>query len=83
MIGKILLTLAAIALIWFAFRYVSQRAELKGRHAERRDLAALLRGGRKPEPKADPIDDTQQCRVCGAYVVVGRAARCGRPDCPL
>jgi hypothetical protein len=82
MIGKLLLTLAAVALLWFAFRYVSQRAELKGRENERRDLLSMLRRG-KPARPADPVDETQQCRVCGAYVVVGRAASCGRADCPV
>lgn len=82
MIGKILLTLGAIALLWFAFRYVSQRAELKGRENERRDLLSMLRRG-KPAKQADPVDETRQCRVCGAYVVVSRATSCGRADCPL
>jgi hypothetical protein len=28
-----------------------------------------------------PVEETRQCRVCGAYVSLS-AGKCGRPDCP-
>ena len=44
-----------------------------------------------PQPEAGPasrsttrgpvVEETRQCRVCGAYVSVA-AGKCGRPDCP-
>jgi hypothetical protein len=34
-------------------------------------------GTRKPV-----IEDTEACRICGAFVSAG-ATRCGRTDCPL
>jgi hypothetical protein len=44
-----------------------------------------------PSPDAGPaarspaqgpiVEETRQCRVCGAYVSVS-AGKCGRPDCP-
>ena len=79
MLTKILFTLIGVAVLWFAFRYVAQRAEIKGRESERRDLASLLRRERKPSVD---VDDTQQCGICGNYVVTGRAAHCGRSNCP-
>jgi hypothetical protein len=41
------------------------------------DAARTPVGARKPV-----IEDTEACRVCGAFVSAG-AARCGRTDCPL
>ena len=45
----------------------------------------------RPSPDSSPaarspsqgptIEETRQCRVCGAYVSVS-AGKCGRPDCP-
>jgi len=79
MLIKLIFTVIGIAVLWFAFRYVAQRAEIRGRESERRDLASLLR--RDPKPSST-VDDTQQCSVCGDYIVIGRASHCGRANCP-
>ena len=37
--------------------------------------------GESPASRVE-ADETEPCRVCGAYVPLGQAGHCGRPDCP-
>ncbi|ARJ65689.1 hypothetical protein WV31_08490 [Magnetospirillum sp. ME-1] len=78
MFGKILLTVAVIAIIWFGFRYLSRLAELR-----RRDQADRVAPPRKPGAGTSTEAETMvECRVCGTWQP-GRTARsCGRADCP-
>jgi hypothetical protein len=78
MFGKILLTVAVIAFIWFGFKYLSRLAELRRRHEAEK----------VSPPKASPRNGSEdaetmvECRVCGTWQP-GRTARaCGRSDCP-
>lgn len=78
MFGKILLTVAVIAIIWFGFRYLSRQAELR-----RRDPADRVTPPCPPGADAAAEAETMlECRVCGTWQP-GRSVRsCGRTDCP-
>jgi uncharacterized protein len=73
-IGKILVFVAIIAIVWFGFRLI-------GRLDKARQQAA-----RKPAPertKAGPaVEETVRCRVCDAFVAARGATNCGRAGCP-
>lgn len=74
MFAKILLTVAVVALIWFGFKYLGRRAELRRREPGR--------GAPPPPPEAETAETMVECRVCGTWQP-GRTARsCGRSDCP-
>ncbi len=76
-LGKFLLLVALIALIWYGFRYVN-RVE-----AIRRALREELKRRQAP-PKSTRIDaeDLVKCAQCGSYVAARSTANCGRKDCP-
>lgn len=79
MFGKILLTVAVVAVIWFAFRYFARVAQV-------RERTRNSQGGndRRPsEPAADIQAETMvECRVCGTWQPARGAKACGRADCP-
>lgn len=75
MFGKILLTVAVVAFIWFGFKYLGRLAELR-----RRDEADKVPPA--SSPKDAEAETMVECRVCGTWQP-GRIARsCGRSDCP-
>lgn len=76
-LGKFLLLVALIALVWYGFRYVN-RVE-----AIRRALREELKRRHVP-PKSTRIDaeDLVKCAQCASYVAARSAAACGRADCP-
>lgn len=79
MFGKILLTLAVIAVMWFAFRHFARAAELK-RRAEGEPKPRKPRGAAsEPEVEAESM---VECRVCGTWQPARTAKSCGRADCP-
>lgn len=48
-----------------------------------RSFAGGRAGGRAATGTAGPpVEDTEQCLACGAYVPLHSARRCGRADCP-
>ena len=81
MFGKILLTAAVVAIIWFGFKHMGRMAELR-----RRDAA------NPPRPSAEPqggdhrgpaeAETMVECRVCGTWQPSRSARSCGRSDCP-
>lgn len=79
MFGKLLLTVAVIAVIWFAFRHFARTGQ-----ARRRDGAD--RGARKASaPTSGPeieAENMVECRVCGTWQPTRAAKPCGRADCP-
>lgn len=73
-LGKILVLVAIIALVWYGFKLV-------GRLDQQRKEAVRRREDRpaKPGPR---VEETERCRSCGAFVAASGATSCGRPDCP-
>jgi hypothetical protein len=45
------------------------------------DAGPAARSPANPGKSGPIVEETRQCRVCGAYVSVS-AGKCGRPDCP-
>jgi hypothetical protein len=76
MLGKILLTIIVVALIFFGFKYLGRMAELRDRPRP------PSRPGAKPE--AEPEAETMvECRVCRTWQPQRGAKSCGRSDCPF
>lgn len=77
MFGKVLLTVAVIAVIWFGFRYLSRMAE-----AKRRELPPQ-QPPKPPQGNSGADAETLvECRVCGTWQPARSAKSCGRGDCP-
>ncbi len=74
--SKLLVLVIIVLAVWYGFKYVGQldRARKEKQAGNPRRQAG---GGKTPE-----IEDTEQCPVCGAYVVARSASPCERPDCP-
>ncbi len=70
-IGKLLLTAAVIAAVWFVAKSIGRR----NRMTNKVDVATP---GQPPEGQ---VEDLVACAVCGAYGKAGAAA-CDRADCP-
>lgn len=77
MLNKLLLTIVAVALVWFGFKYWSRMAL----RAERERQREVPPGG--DGAKAEAVEDMVECRICGSYVPARRPRRCGRADCPF
>jgi len=70
-IGKILLTAAVIAAVWFVAKSIGGRNRM-----------AAKKAAATPEPTPDDqVEDLLACPICGAYGKAGAAA-CDRADCP-
>jgi len=67
---KILFTIAAVAAIWYGFKWMNRRAQVRQRQAEQPRAKA-------PEANAQPeVEEMVQCPDCGAYVAKGSGHRC-------
>ena len=69
--GKLLLLVIIVAVIWHGFKKFG-----------RQEMRSPGNSGGRKRQNADFIDKMEKCRVCGTYVVAGRAANCGREGCP-
>jgi hypothetical protein len=76
-LGKILLLVAMIALVWYGFKYFSRRT-----HSVGRDKAAGPLGHQGGTPEDEGIQDMETCSICGTFVPNGSARACGREGCP-
>jgi len=81
---KLLFTVAAIAIVWWGFRWLGrvqrERRDLAKREARRmkeEGAAAQARSGGNPG-----VEDMVECRECGSFVASSGARNCGRADCP-
>ncbi len=72
-ITKLLMTVAIVAVIWYAFKLIGRRDQLGATEKTPRRST-----GRKSR---DEIEDLVQCTICGTYVQSG-GATCAREDCP-
>lgn len=75
-LNKLLILVAIISAIWFAFRLIGQLDR------QRREATKVGkgRGGKKPADRQQ-VEDMVQCRVCGAFTAA-RGSACGRANCP-
>ena len=70
-IGKLLVLVIIVAAVWYGFKLVGRLDR------QRRDKIA-----RERKKDTDSVGKMERCKVCGTYVVAGRADNCGRPGCP-
>lgn len=80
MFTKILLTIVAVAVVWFGFKYLQRMAELRAR----RDSARASSADRpRFEPVADgeSVQDLVKCPVCSTFRSP-KLGPCGRERCP-
>lgn len=84
--SKLILLIAIIVVVWYAFRFLGQVDKARQRAAR----AARAAGGagrrqarREPRGSVAQVEDTVKCRTCGSYVPVRGAKSCGRGDCPF
>jgi uncharacterized protein len=75
--SKILILVAIISAIWFAFRLLGQLDRQRRDAVRRKKERARAQG---PTPRQ--VDDMVKCDVCGTFVARGSKA-CGRPGCPF
>ncbi len=70
---KLLVIVAVIAVVWYAFKFIGRRNQ----------VGATAKTPRRSTGKKsrDQIEDLVQCTVCGTYVQSG-GATCVREDCP-
>ena len=77
-LGKLLVLVAIISAIWFAFRLLGQ-IERNRRDAVRREQQQQGRVKRQP---ASDVDDLVKCTVCGTFTARSSKA-CGKTGCPF
>lgn len=75
-LSKILILVAIISAIWFAFRLLSQ-LDRQRRTMARKEKDRARAGARPPQ-----VDDMVKCEVCGTFAARGSKA-CGEPACPF
>ncbi len=80
MFGKLLVTIAMVAVIWFGFQYLQRLAELK--ELRRLHRSRPSGGGTSPRPAPSQVQDLVKCPACGTWASGSAARRCGRADCP-
>lgn len=76
-LGKILVLLAMIALVWYGFKYVARRNKNVGR-----DRADGRLDQQSDAGDDEKIQDMETCSVCGTFVPNASARSCGRESCP-
>ena len=76
-VGKFLLLLLLVAIVWAGFRYVGRVQAVQ--RALREELRRRQHG---QKPRVVEAEDLVKCATCGSYVAARGATACGRPDCP-
>ena len=75
---KLLFTAIVIAAVWYGFKWFARQQS----GAVGRDAKKPVNGGASGNKGGDTAD-TEQCGVCGAYVVSGATTNCGKDGCPF
>ncbi|MBM3485323.1 MAG: hypothetical protein FJX67_01635 [Alphaproteobacteria bacterium] len=70
-IGKIVVLILAIAVVWFGFRWVQRYIAAKN----------AAQTAKPAEPKALEAEATVRCGRCGTFVPASGAKPCERADC--
>lgn len=67
MLQKILLLAAAIAIVWYGFKFVGRLNQQRQQKIAKND---------------DGVAETVQCPVCEAYIAADIKGDCGKAGCP-
>lgn len=81
-LSKLLILIAVIVAVWQGFKILSRMQRARQAEAEARLRQAQAQARAAQQRRAGAVEETRQCRVCGAYVAKGTGG-CGRPDCPF
>ena len=71
MLQKLLLLAAAIAIVWYGFKFVGRLNQQRQQRVDKEEDTARV-----------GASDTVQCPVCTAYVATDSKSDCGKMDCP-
>ena len=71
MLQKFLLLAAAIAIVWYGFKFVGRLNQQRQQKLNNDEDNARV-----------GVADTVQCPVCDAYVAADSKSDCGKADCP-
>ena len=71
MLQKFLLLAAAIAIVWYGFKFVGRLNKQRQQKVDNDEDNTRL-----------GVADTVQCPVCDAYVAADAKSDCGKANCP-
>ena len=71
MLQKFLLLAAAIAIVWYGFKFVGRLNQQRQQKVDNAEDNTRL-----------GVADTVQCPVCDAYVTADGKSDCGKANCP-
>ncbi|MDA1088703.1 MAG: hypothetical protein O3A85_00090 [Proteobacteria bacterium] len=84
---KLLFTIGIIVAIWYGFKWVGRKQEIRAKEAKDslRRSAAEPGGAGSGAASSAAIDaeDMVECAVCGAFVAAKGARHCGKDNCPF
>jgi len=80
-VGKLVLLIVFILVIWYGFKYVNRVEEIR-QSLKRAARAAAARSQARRGAPAIKAEDMVKCNACGVYVTASGASNCGRADCP-
>ncbi len=88
MFTKLVVLLVILFAVWMGFKYIGrlhrvekgQRKPVERTFSERMKRATRGRGDTGSD--TDTIEDTEECRVCGAFVSVDAQENCNKANCP-
>jgi len=76
-LGKILVLVAMIAVVWYGFKVFARRNRSVGGGGPTGHL-----GRQDNQSDDEKIQDMETCSVCGTFVPNASARSCGRESCP-
>ena len=71
MLQKFLLLAAAIAIVWYGFKFVGRLNQQRQQKVDNDEDNTRL-----------GVADTVQCPICDAYVAADSRSDCGKANCP-
>ena len=88
-IQKLLFTVAAIAAVWYGFKWLGRMKEVRERDARerlRRKAGTGGGGGTGSTGAGGSVsgaaEEMVECPTCGAFVATTGAKSCGKEECP-
>lgn len=85
---KLLFTAAAIALVWYGFKWIGRMQQQKELQAKENARKATRQGRGDPlgqgggaAPEVQDVEDMVKCKACGVFMPANSRS-CGRSDCP-
>jgi len=88
MFWKFVILIGILIVVWKGFQYIGRLQQIeKGQRkpVERTMGERIRRATRGREDKGsdtDIIEDTEECRICGAFISVDAQENCKKPNCP-